>query len=101
MDFGTSYPLTATYHKNYIVEKYRQFINTFGTHYIKEANMGALYGQQSTISAQSWGRMVNQDLDISASAGYSGEIILIICIKNLSKKINNLCLQEYPVSMPP
>ena len=78
MDSGTFYLLTATYHKNYNVEKYRQFINTFGTHYIKEANMGALYGQQSTISAESWGRMVNQDLDIIASAGYSGEIILII-----------------------
>ena len=35
--------------------------------------MGALYGQQSTISSESWGRMENQDLDISASAGYSGE----------------------------
>ena len=76
MDLGTFYPLTTTYHKNYTVEKYRQFINTFGTHYIKEANMGALYGQQSTISAQSWGRMVNQDLDISASASAAGKIIL-------------------------
>ena len=62
--------------QNYDVEKYRQFINTFGTHYIKEANMGALYGQQSTISSESWGRMVNQDLDISASASASGKIIL-------------------------
>jgi hypothetical protein len=78
MDLGTFYPLTTTYHKNYTVEKYRQFINTFGTHFIKDANMGALYGQQSTISAQSWGRMVNQDLDISASASASGEIIFII-----------------------
>ena len=78
MDLGTFYPLTTTYHKNYTVEKYRQFINTFGTHYIKEANMGALYGQQSTISAESWGRMVNQDLDISASASASGEISFII-----------------------
>ena len=78
MELGTFYLLTTTYHKNYTVEKYRQFINTFGTHYIKEANMGALYGQQSTISAQSWGRMVNQDLDISASASASGEIILMI-----------------------
>ena len=76
MDLGTFYPLTTTYHKNYTVEKYRQFINTFGTHYIKEANMGALYGQQSTISSESWGRMVNQNLDISASASAAGKIIL-------------------------
>ena len=76
MDFDTFCSLTGTNFKNYDVEKYRQFINTFGTHYIKEANMGALYGQQSTISSESWGRMVNQDLDISASAGYSGKIVL-------------------------
>ena len=62
--------------QKYDVEKYRHFINTFGTHYIKEANMGALYGQQSTISSESWGRMVNQDLDISASASAAGKIIL-------------------------
>ena len=47
--------------------------------------MGALYGQQSTISAQSWGRMVNQDLDISASAGYSGEKILQLVTKYLQR----------------
>ena len=67
--------LELTFQK-YDVEKYRQFINTFGTHYIKEANMGALYGQQSTISSESWGRMVNQNLDISASASAAGKIIL-------------------------
>ena len=39
--------------------------------------MGALYGQQSTISSESWGRMASQDVDIIASAGYSGEIILL------------------------
>jgi hypothetical protein len=38
--------------------------------------MGALYGQQSAISSKSWGRMVNQNLDISASASASGKIIL-------------------------
>ena len=38
--------------------------------------MGALYGQQSTISSESWGRLVNQDLDIRASASASGKIIL-------------------------
>ena len=79
------FSLTGTYFKNYDVEKYRQFINTFGTHYIKEANMGALYGQQSTISSESWGRMVNQDLDISASAGYSGEKILQLVTKYLQR----------------
>ena len=39
--------------------------------------MGALYGQQSTISSESWGRMVNQNLDISASASAAGKIILL------------------------
>ena len=49
--------------------------------------MGALYGQQSTISSESWGRMVNQDLDIRASAGYSGKIILQL-LKNTTNNHN-------------
>ena len=59
--------------KTYEKSAYRKFINTFGTHYIKEANMGALYGQQSSISSESWGKMVDQDIKIDVSAGYSGE----------------------------
>ena len=59
--------------KNYEKSTYREFIKSFGTHYIKEANMGALYGQQSSISSESWGKMVEQDIKIDVSAGYSGE----------------------------
>ena len=59
--------------KDYEKSIYREFVNTFGTHYIKEANMGALYGQQSSISTESWAKMVQQGIDIDASAGYSGK----------------------------
>ena len=57
----------------YDKSSYREFINDFGTHYIKEANMGALYGQQSSISSESWGKMVQQGINIDVSASYSGE----------------------------
>ena len=58
---------------NYEKSTYREFINNFGTHYIKDATMGALYGQQSFISSESWGKMVEQDIKIGVSAGYSGK----------------------------
>ena len=58
--------------ENYDKEQYMEFIESFGTHYIKQADMGALYGQQSQVSSKSWGRMTDEEISISASAGYSG-----------------------------
>ena len=58
--------------KIYEKSAYMNFIKSFGTHYVKEANMGALYGQQSSISSESWGKMVEQGIKIDVSAGYSG-----------------------------
>ena len=52
---------------------YRRFISTFGTHYVRSANMGATYGQQSEISSSSWKKMEDSDVNIKASAGYSGK----------------------------
>ena len=40
--------------------KYRLFIDEFGTHYVKHADMGAFFGQQSEISYDEWNHMVNQ-----------------------------------------
>ena len=59
--------------KDYNKEEYKRFIQTFGTHYIKTANMGATYGQQSEISSKSWKQMEEKHINISASAGYSGK----------------------------
>ena len=59
--------------KIYDKSAYMNFIKSFGTHYVKEANMGALYGQQSSISSESWGKMVEQGIKIGVSAGYSGK----------------------------
>ena len=54
-----------------------EFISKFGTHYIEQADMGALYGQQSQVSSKSWGRMTDEEISISASAGYSGTFELL------------------------
>ena len=58
--------------KEYDQAEYNRFIQTFGTHYIKTANMGATYGQQSEISSKSWKQMEEKEVNIGASAGYSG-----------------------------
>ena len=50
------------------------YIKDFGTHYIKEVNMGALYGHQNKISKESWGRLKDQDINIGLYAGYNGEV---------------------------
>ena len=66
--------------ENYDKERYMEFIESFGTHYIKQADMGALYGQQSQVSSESWGRMTDEEISISASAGYSGIFeLLTLC----------------------
>ena len=57
----------------YSKTEYRRFIDTFGTHYVRMANMGATYGQQSEISSSSWKQMEDMDVNIKASAGYSGK----------------------------
>ena len=59
--------------QKYEPEIYFKFIKRFGTHYIIEANMGALYGQQSSVSSESWGKMEQQGVQINVAAGYSGE----------------------------
>ena len=60
--------------KEYDVKKYRSFVDVFGTHFVKTATMGAIYGQQSEITHKSWTRMVDSDMNIDTSAGYSGMI---------------------------
>ena len=64
--------------ENYDKERYMKFIENFGTHYIKQADMGALYGQQSQVSSESWGKMTDEEISISASAGYSGTFELLL-----------------------
>ena len=63
--------------ENYDKERYMKFIENFGTHYIKQADMGALYGQQSQVSSESWGKMTDEEISISVSAGYSGTFQLL------------------------
>ena len=52
--------------------KYLHFFDEFGTHFVKKAHLGAMYGEQSEISAKSWNKMVDTGIDIKASASYSG-----------------------------
>jgi len=51
---------------------YFDFIQTFGTHYIREATLGALFGQQSEISNEAWTSMKESGRSISAEAEASG-----------------------------
>ena len=48
----------ATLSEEYDEPKYRRFLNTFGTHYIKKATMGAVYGLQAEYTADDWSTMV-------------------------------------------
>ena len=59
------------YEKN--KKAYFDFISTFGTHWIEFEDMGALYGEQSEISARTWGKMKEDGINIKASAEYSGK----------------------------
>ena len=59
---------------------YRRFIDSFGTHYVRLANMGATYGQQSEISSSSWKQMQEMNINIKASAGYSGTTSTFSCL---------------------
>jgi len=50
---------------------YRRFIKAFGTHFITKSKMGAIYGEQSLISSESWSMMVENGWNIGIMAGYS------------------------------
>ena len=52
---------------------YMNFIKSYGTHYIKEVSMGAMYGYQHKISKRSWGRLKEKEINIGLYAGYNGE----------------------------
>jgi len=59
--------------EEYNANAYIRFISIFGTHYIREARMGARYGEQSTISKESWGKMVSDGVNVGVAASYSGK----------------------------
>ena len=74
--------LRAPFHGNFIAglhflpeeydaDKYRRFIEAFGTHYVKKSKMGAIYGEQSMISSESWTYMTEQGWNISLMASMS------------------------------
>lgn len=56
--------------QQYNESKYSDFLDTFGTHYIKSVSMGALFGQQSRLTKESYSKMVETGADVSASAKY-------------------------------
>ena len=50
---------------------FTRFIKAFGTHFITKSKMGAIYGEQSLISSESWSMMVENGWNIGIMAGYS------------------------------
>jgi hypothetical protein len=50
---------------------YRRFIDSFGTHYIRRADFGGMFGEQSTFSSSAWAKYQATKLDIKAEASAS------------------------------
>ena len=48
-----------------------RFIDNYGTHYIKQADMGALFGEQTMISTESYNKMVSDGVNVGLYAGFS------------------------------
>ena len=57
--------------EEYDEQVYRDFVDSFGTHYIKDADMGAIYGQQSMFTQDGWMNMERKGIDIGLYADYS------------------------------
>lgn len=53
-------------------EAFYNFIKIFGTHVMYGAEFGGQRGQVSKFSQEAWTNMISSELDISASASYSG-----------------------------
>jgi len=66
--------------------KYLHFFDEFGTHFVKKAHLGAMYGEQSEISAKSWNKMVDTGIDIKTSASYSGSFSVNADLVNENEK---------------
>ena len=58
-----------------ILSKNYRFLDNYGTHYVVQADMGALFGEQSMISAKNYNEMVGNGIDINAYAGKDTKII--------------------------
>jgi len=50
---------------------YRRFIKAFGTHFITRSQMGAIFGEQSMISSESWSYLVENGWNIKSMASMS------------------------------
>ena len=51
---------------------YKEFIRNFGTHYISVIDMGAIYGQQTEFSKDSYERMHERGVHVGSAAKFSG-----------------------------
>ena len=47
---------------------YYRFIKAFGTHYVQQSTMGAIFGQQSTFDKDSWSTYLENGWDITLGA---------------------------------
>jgi len=65
-----------TLKEEYNEKTYDNFIKAYGTHYIKKAHLGAVYGQQSSISKSKWSDLERTEIDIKAAANYNGRFNL-------------------------
>ena len=49
------------------------FIANFGTHYIKKVHMGAMFGEQTEFSKESWHQLEERKINVDAAAEFSGD----------------------------
>lgn len=54
--------------EQYDVAIYRKFVREYGTHYVKKATMGALYGQQSFLTWEKRFELERQKIDVNVAA---------------------------------
>ena len=72
--------------EKYDAAVYRKFIRSFGTHYLKKATMGSVFGQQSELTAESWSKMVQDGVSVGASAGFSGYGVTAAASQQVTKE---------------
>lgn len=53
-------------------ENKAQFVQEFGTHYVKQATMGSLFGEQTYFTTDAWMAMAEQSINVELAASASG-----------------------------
>lgn len=67
-------------------EAYERFIDEFGTHYLKSANMGSTWGESSILTESSVSKLQSEGVNVKAAAKYSAMSYSMGASLNLDKE---------------